>query len=69
MNIALHYSTLAQNVNVKLYSLSACTVLVLTLSILRLPMPVNVTMAPTDDDLDDVYEDSMKKTNEYHRDR
>jgi len=35
----------------------------------RLPMPVNVTMSPTDDDLDDVYEDSMKKTKEYHRDR
>lgn len=35
----------------------------------RLPMSVNVQMAPTEDDFDDVYEDAHKKTKEYYRDR
>ena len=46
---------------------SACTQGAFLLT--RLPMSVNVQLSPTEDDFDDVYEDALKKTKEYYRDR
>ena len=40
-----------------------------TFLLTRLPMAVNVQQVPTEDDFDNVYEDSIKKTKEYFRDR
>ena len=46
---------------------SACTQGAFLLT--RLPMSVNVQLSPTEDDFDDVYEEALKKTKEYYRDR